>query len=383
MLKLPPSKLPRVGTTIFTVMSRLAQEHRAINLAQGFPSFEPPARLRELVARHALEGPNQYAPMSGWPALCEAIAHKAERLYGRRVSPDREVTVTCGGTEALSCAIQAVVHPGDEVVLLDPAYDSYEPIARLCGGVVRHVPLARPGFGIDWQRLADALTERTRLLVVNTPHNPTGACLAAADLGRLAELLRPTRAFLLSDEVYEHMVFDGARHASVLSHPELAARAFVVSSFGKTYHATGWKIGYCIAPPPLTAELRKLHQYVTFSIATPLQRALADFMVEHPEWEQELPAFYQERRDRLGALLAGSRLRLEPARATYFQLVDYSAVSTAKDTDFAAELIRRAGVVTIPVSPFCEAPPEERLLRLCFAKDDDVLEAAAERLRAL
>jgi len=355
------SRLPGVGTTIFTVMSQLAQQHRAINLAQGFPSFEPPQRLRERVAHHALTGPNQYAPMAGAPALREAIARKVARCYGRTVSPETEITVTCGGTEALSCAIQAVVHPGDEVIVFDPAYDSYEPIAQLAGGHVRHVPLARPGFGIDWARFDAALGPRTRLVIVNTPHNPTGACLSPADLEALAERLRPTGAFLLSDEVYEHMVYDGVPHASVLGHAELAARSFVVSSFGKTYHATGWKIGYCVAPPPLTAELRKLHQYVTFSIATPLQLALADYMDEDPDWEARLPVFYQERRDRLGQLLAGSRLRWTPARSTYFQLVDYSAISDLPDTAFAAELIRTAGVVTIPVSPFCAAPPPDEL----------------------
>ena len=383
---LPPlrSRLPSVGTTIFTVMSQLAFEHRAVNTGQGFPDFDPPARLRELVVHHLSTHHNQYAPMAGAVTLREAIAAKVARHYGRSASPDSEITVTCGGTEALAVSIQALVHPGDEVVLLEPAYDSYEPIVELCGGIARRVPLARPDFAIDWERLSDALGPRTRLLIVNTPHNPSGACLSAADLDRLAILLRRTPAAVVADEVYEHMVFDGVRHASLNGHPELAERSVVVSSFGKTYHATGWKIGYCIAPAALTTELRKVHQFVTFAIATPLQHAIADFMREHPEWEHELPAFYQAKRDRLATLLAASRLRLVPARATYFQLVDYGAISDLPDTEFALELIRRHGVATIPVSPFCTTPPAtERLVRLCFAKEDATLAAAAERLARL
>jgi methionine transaminase len=376
------SRLPGVGTTIFTLMSQLAIEHRAINLAQGFPDFEPPERLRELVAIHASAHHNQYAPMAGAVPLREAIARKLVRRYGRAVSPDSEITVACGGTEALAVSIQAVVRPGDEVILFDPAYDSYEPIVHLAGGTTRRLPLTRPAFGIDFDRLRDALTPRTRLVIVNSPHNPSGACLSAADLDRLAELLRPTDAFVLSDEVYEHMVFDGASHASLNAHPELAARSFVVSSFGKTYHATGWKVGYVVAPPALTAEFRKLHQFVTFAIASVLQYAIADFMTERPEWETELPAFYEERRNRLDSLLRGSRFRWTPAPATYFQLVDYSAIADEPDTVFAQRLLREHGVVTIPVSPFSAAPPAgERLVRLCFAKGDATLEAAAERLR--
>jgi methionine aminotransferase len=336
------------------------------------------------VARHVGAHHNQYAPMAGAVPLREAIAAKVARHYGRRASPEAEITVTCGGTEALAVSIQALVHPGDEVVLLEPAYDSYEPIVELCGGVARRVPLARPDFGIDWQRLHEALGPRTRAVMVNSPHNPSGACLSVADLDRLAAALRGTRAFVIADEVYEHMVYDGARHASVNGHAELAERSIVVSSFGKTYHATGWKIGYCVAPAALTAELRKVHQFVTFAIATPLQHAIADFMREHPEWEDELPAFYQAKRDRLVGLLGASRLRLVPTRATYFQLADYSAISDLPDTEFALDLIRRHGVASIPVSPFCSAaPPQERLVRLCFAKEDGTLVAAAERLARL
>ena len=382
----PPivSRLPGVGTTIFTVMSQLALELRAVNTGQGFPDFEPPPRLRELVAHHVGARHNQYAPMAGAIPLREAIATKLARHYGRRAAPDSEITVTCGGTEALASSIQALVHPGDEVVLLEPAYDSYQPIVELCGGVARRVPLVRPGFGVDWPRLAAAIGPRTRVVMVNTPHNPSGACLSPADLERLAECLRPSGAFVIADEVYEHMVYDGVRHASLNGHAELAERSIVVSSFGKTYHATGWKIGYCVAPAALTAELRKVHQFVTFAIATPLQHAIADFMREHPEWEDELPAFYQAKRDRLNSLLAGSRFGVVPARATYFQLVDYSAISDLPDAEFSLDLIRRHGVASIPVSPFCTAPPPgERLVRLCFAKEDATLVAAAERLARL
>jgi methionine aminotransferase len=365
-------------------MSQLAAELRAVNMGQGVPDFEPPLRLRELVAEHLGKRHNQYAPMAGIAPLREAIAAKVERLYGRRVSPADEVTVTCGGTEAIASTIQAFVHPGDEVVVLEPAYDSYEPVVELCGGRVRRVPLERPGFGIDWQALHDAIGQRTRLVILNTPHNPSGACLSHEDLDRLAQLLRPTDAFVLSDEVYEHMVFDGERHTSVHGHPELAARSVVASSFGKTYHATGWKIGYCVAPPALTAEVRKVHQFVTFAIATPLQYAIADFMVERPDWEEEVAAFYEAKRDRLAALFAGSRLRFTPARATYFQLVDYADVSDLPDTEFAMQLLRQHAVATIPVTSFCAlASPGERLVRLCFAKDDETLLAAAERLRRL
>lgn len=380
----PRSRLPGVGTTIFTVMSQLAAELRAVNMGQGVPDFEPPERLRELVATHLGRRHNQYAPMAGIAPLREAIAAKVERLYGRRVSAAEEVTVTCGGTEAIASTIQALVHPGDEVVILEPAYDSYEPVVDLCGGRVRRVPLQRPDFGIDWQALREAIGSRTRLVILNTPHNPSGACLSQADFDHLAALLRPTEAFVLSDEVYEHMVFDGGRHVSVHGHPELAARSVVASSFGKTYHATGWKIGYCVAPPALTAEVRKVHQFVTFAIATPLQHAIADFMGERPDWEQEVAAFYEAKRDRLAALLAGSRFRFTPARSTYFQLVDYSAVSDLVDGEFAMALLRHHAVATIPVSPFCAlASPRERLVRLCFAKDDATLVAAAERLRNL
>lgn len=374
------SKLPDVGTTIFTVMSQLAAECGAINLSQGFPDFSAPAELLERVAHHLRAGHNQYAPMAGIPALREQVAAKTERLYGRRTDPVTEVTVTSGATEALFCAIQACAGPGDEVLVFDPAYDAYDPAARLAGARCVHVPLVPPAFGVDWQRVRAALTDRTRVIVLNSPHNPTGAVLSAADLAALAELVRDRPIVLISDEVYEHIIFDGLRHESLLRHPELSARSLVVSSFGKTYHATGWKIGYVVAPAALTAEFRKVHQFVQFCVVTPMQHALAEFLESCPAHYLELPAFYQAKRDLFCRLLAPSRFRLTPSRGTYFQLLDYSAVSDEDDVAFARRLTREAKVASIPVSVFSRAPDGSRLLRFCFAKDEGTLAAAAEIL---
>jgi methionine aminotransferase len=375
------SKLPRVGTTIFTVMSRLAAETRAINLGQGFPDFDPPERLRALVAEHLAAGHNQYAPMAGLPALCEAIAEGALRRHGWRMDPAAEITVTAGGTEALFAAIHAIVRAGEEVVLLDPSYDSYGPAAELAGARVVRVPLAIADFGIDWDRLAGAIGPRTRLLVVNTPLNPAGAVLSSADWDRIAELLEGRDAFVLSDEVYEALVFDGRRHAGVLGNARLRERAFAVFSFGKTYNATGWKVGYCVATPPLTAEFRKVHQFLTFAVSTPVQHAIADFMREEPGFADRQGPFYQARRDRFASLMQGSRFRLRPVHGTYFQLADYSVISDADDTAFCEELTRGHGVAAIPLSPFCDETPAARLVRFCFAKEDETLEAAAAKLR--
>jgi methionine aminotransferase len=380
---MPASKLPGIGTTIFTVMSRLAAEAGAINLGQGFPDFEPPARLRELVAHHLGAGHNQYAPMAGLPALTEAIAQSAARRHGWRIDPAAEITVTAGGTEALFAAIHAVVHAGDEVILLDPSYDSYGPAAELAGARVLRVPLVVADFGIDWDRLAAAIGSRTRLLVVNTPLNPAGSVLSAADWERIADLLEGRDAWVLSDEVYEALVFDGRRHAGVLGNARLRERAFAVFSFGKTYNATGWKVGYCVAAPPLTAEFRKVHQFLTFAVSTPVQHAIADFMREAPEFADGQGPFYQARRDGFVELLAGSRFQLRPVHGTYFQLADYSAVSDLPDAAFCELLTRRHGVAAIPLSPFCDQPPSARLVRFCFAKHDATLQAAAEKLRAV
>jgi methionine aminotransferase len=374
------SKLPDVGTTIFTVMSQLAADCGAINLSQGFPDFAAPEDLVERVTRHLRAGHNQYAPMAGTPELREQIAAKVERLYGRRTDPATEVTVTSGATEALFCAIQAFLHPGDEVLVFDPAYDSYEPAARLAGARTLHVPLAPPDFAIDWERVAAALSPRTRMIVLNSPHNPTGAVVSAADLDALAALVRDRPIVVLGDEVYEHIVFDGLRHESLLRHAELAARSLVVSSFGKTYHATGWKIGYCVGGAPLMAEFRKVHQFVQFCVVTPMQLALAEFLASAPEHYLGLPAFYQEKRDLFCRLVAPSRFRLTPSRGTYFQLLDYAQVSDERDVDFARRLTREAKVASIPVSVFCAEPDGTRYLRFCFAKDAATLEVAAQIL---
>ncbi len=379
------SKLPNVGTTIFTTMSQLAVEVGAINLSQGFPDFDGPQALREAVTRAVMEGRNQYAPMAGLPALREQVALKVRSLYGRQVSADSEITITPGATQAIFCAIHAVVRAGDEVIVFDPCYDSYEPAVELAGGVCIHQPLSLPDFAIDWQRLADAINPRTRMIVLNTPHNPSGAVIDRADLERLATLIRDRDIYLLSDEVYEHLVFDGREHASVLRHEELYQRAFVISSFGKTYHVTGWKTGYVVAPPNLTAELRKVHQYVSFTGVTPLQWALAEFMAAHPEHVHELPAFYQAKRDLFCDLLSASRFGFTRTAGTYFQLADYSAIRPdLDDVAMARWLAREHGVASIPISVFYQSPPENlRLVRFCFAKQEETLRQAAERLCAI
>ena len=379
------SKLPNVGTTIFTRMSQLAAQTGAINLSQGFPDFASPPALLEAAIRHLQAGNNQYAPMTGLPRLREQVALKVAGLYGRSVNADTDVTIVPGATEAIFCAVQALIRPSDEAIVLDPCYDSYEPAVELAGGRCVHVPLQLPDFSVDWQRLADSITPRTRLIFINSPHNPSGALLSRGDLDQLAELIRERDIWLISDEVYEHLVFDGVGHASVLAHEELYQRAYVVSSFGKTYHVTGWKTGYVVAPPALTAELRKVHQFVTFVAVTPLQHALADFMAEHPEHIAELPAFYQVKRDLFCERLVSSRFSFIPAPGTYFQLADYSAIRPDLDDVAMAEwLTREKGVAAIPVSVFYQQPPAEmRLVRFCFAKREDTLLAAAERLCAV
>jgi methionine aminotransferase len=377
------SKLPNVGTTIFTLMSQLAEQHRAVNLSQGFPDFLPPATLLELVERCTRGRYHQYALMPGSMALRTAIAAKLAALYDVTADPVTEITVTSGATEAIFDAIQAVVRRDDEVIVFDPCYDSYEPSITLAGGRTVHLPLTRTDFAIDWDRLRAALNERTRLVIVNSPHNPSGALLGPADFDRLAELLRPYDCYLLSDEVYEHVVFDGARHATALAQRELAQRCFAVFSFGKTYHATGWKLGYCVAPAELSSELRRIHQYVTFASTSPLQQALAEYLAAHPEHHLRLPAFYQERRDYFAALLAATRFRPLRAAGTYFQLADYGEISALPDVEFARWLTIEHGVATIPVSVFYREPPGARLVRFCFAKENSTLDAAAERLRRL
>jgi len=378
------SKLPNVGTTIFTVMSQLAAEHGAVNLGQGFPDFDVPPRLVDALARAMREGHNQYAPATGLPSLRAAIADKTARCTGWRPDPDTEVTVTSGASEAILDAVHAVVRPGDEVIVLDPCYDCYEPAIELAGGVAVHVPLDPATFAPDWDAVAAAVTPRTRMLVTNTPHNPSGAMFDEDDIGRLAALLEGTGIVLLSDEVYEHIVFDGRRHLSALSYPALRERAFVVSSFGKTFHCTGWKVGYCIAPPALSAEFRKVHQYNTFCTFTPAQHAFAEMLAQDPAHYEGLGAFYQGKRDRFRAQLGTTRLRPLPVPGGYFQLVDYSAVSDLDDGAFCRWLTTEHGVAAIPLSPFYADPPAgQRLARLCFAKNEATLDAAIARLSRL
>lgn len=312
------SKLADVGLTIFSQMTQLARQHGALNLSQGFPDFPAPLALKEALTKHVMADANQYAPMTGLPALREQVAALIDRCYGASVCPENEITITPGATEAIFCAIQALVHPGDEVIVLDPCYDSYEPSVRLAGGITRHVPLDE-GFAPDWEAFAAAISDRTRLVIINSPHNPSGAVFTKADLDQLAALTESRGIHVLSDEVYEHLVYDGLQHHSVLAHPQLYGRAVVVSSFGKSFHVTGWKTGYLVAPPALSAEIRKVHQYVSFCAPTPLQWALVDFMQQHPEHVEELAAFYQAKRDRLCAVLADSRFSFAPAAGTYFQ----------------------------------------------------------------
>ncbi|KFN44695.1 pyridoxal phosphate-dependent aminotransferase [Arenimonas oryziterrae] len=378
----PPSKLPNVGTTIFTVMSQLAVEHGAVNLGQGFPDFPVPDFLVDELSRAMRDGKNQYAPMTGIPALRQAIAAKTQRCYGRKVDADAEITVTSGASEAIFDAVLAVVRADEEVIVLDPCYDCYEPAINLAGARAVHVALDPVDFSVDWQKVRDAVSPRTRMIFINTPHNPSGAMLDASDLAALADIVRDTRILVLADEVYEHIVFDGRRHESVLRYPELAERSFVVSSFGKTYHCTGWKIGYCIAPAALTAELRKVHQYNTFCSFAPAQWAFAAMIDAQPAHYDELGAFYQEKRDHFARQLASTRLRTLPVPGGYFQLVDYSAISDLPDTEFCRWLTTEKGVAAIPLSPFYETPPPgQRLARLCFAKNQATLDAAIERLQ--
>ena len=378
------TKLPKVGTTIFTVMSQLAAEYRAVNLGQGFPDFPVPERLVDELAKAMRAGHNQYAPMSGIAPLREAIAGKTERCYGWRPDMDTEVTVTSGASEAIFDAIAAVVRAGDEVIVLDPCYDCYEPAIDLAGARAVHVALDPVTFAPDWDKVAAAISPRTRMLMINSPHNPSGAMLTARDMRAVAALLRDTGIWLLSDEVYEHIVFDGARHESVLRYPELRERAFVISSFGKTYHCTGWKVGYCIAPAALSTEFRKVHQYNTFCTFAPAQHAFAAMINAEPEHYEQLGAFYQAKRDRFRQQLLTTRLVPLAVPGGYFQLVDYGAVSDLDDVAFCHWLTIEHGVAAIPLSPFYEvAPAGQRLARLCFAKNEATLDAAIERLHAL
>jgi methionine transaminase len=374
------SKLPAGGVSIFAVMTRLANEVGAINLSQGFPDFETSPQLVESVARYMREGHNQYAPMPGVPALREALSAKIETLYGRRYDPITELTITTGATEGLFAALTAFVHPGDEVLMFQPAYDSYTPAVTLSGGIPVYVTLRYPDYRIDWDEVRRAVTPRTRVIVINTPHNPTGMMWSEDDVRELGRVLSSTHAVVISDEVYEHITFDGGRHESLARYPDVADRAVVISSFGKTYHTTGWKIGYCAAPPALTTEIQRIHQWITFAVNGAVQMAYADAVRRDPLC-REVTAFYQDRRDRFLSLIAGSRFRPMACRGTFFQMLDYSAITDERDADFALRLTREHGVAAIPISPFLDGTePAGPVLRFCFAKRDATLERAAERL---
>lgn len=374
------SKLPSVGTTIFTRMSALATQCNALNLSQGFPDFDAPAALLEAMARHVMAGHNQYAPMPGVMALREQLA--AQTALYRKVDcdPETEITVVPGATEGIFCAVMACVRPGDEVLVFDPCYDSYEPAIELAGGRAIHVPLAEHTFAIDWERAASRITARTRLVIINSPHNPSGSTLSREDLLQLRDLAEAHNLLVISDEVYEHLVFDGQQHHSVLQIPGLRERSFALFSFGKTFSVTGWKTGYCIAPPALTVELRKVHQFVSFVAVTPVQMAVADFMRDQPDYPATLGNFYQAKRDLFCQALQTSKFKLTPSAGTYFQLLDYSAITDTRDAQLAVDWTRQYGIASIPVSVFYQDPPRQGYLRFCFAKSDEVLRQATEIL---
>ena len=376
------SRLPQVGTTIFTVMSQLAQATGAVNLGQGFPDFDCDPALLDCVHSAMREGLNQYPPMSGVPALRQAVAEKIQALYGRRYDAESEITITAGATQAILTAVLCCVHPGDEVIVLEPCYDSYAPNVELAGGRVVRVPLRPGSFRPDFARIAAALSPRTRLLIINSPHNPSATVWTRAEMQQLADLLAPTEVLLIADEVYEHMVFDGQPHVSAAQIPALAARAFVVSSFGKTYHVTGWKVGFVAAPAALSAEFRKVHQFNVFTVNTPVQHGLARYMA-NPQPYLGLPAFYERKRDYFLAGLANTRLKPLRSQGSYFQVVDYSAVSSLPEADFCRWLTAEIGVAAIPLSAFYEGGFEQGLARLCFAKRDETLHAALQRLQRL
>ena len=376
----PESKLPALGTTIFTQMSALAAQFNAINLSQGFPDFDGPQYLQDRLAYHVSQGANQYAPMIGVLPLREAIADKTAELYGHTPDVNNDITVTAGATEALYAAITALVRPDDEVICFDPSYDSYAPAVQLAGGVLKRIALQPPGFRVDWSEFRSLLSAKTRLVILNTPHNPSATVWRKSDYAELWQAIAEQEIYVLSDEVYEHICFDAEGHASVLAHAELRQRAVAVSSFGKTFHMTGWKVGYCVAPAAISAEIRKVHQYLTFSVNTPAQLAIADMLRQEPEHYRDLPDFYRERRDCLVDALSGSRFKVLPCEGTYFVLLDYSTISDLDDVSFCQWLTKEVGVAAIPLSVFCADPFPHKLIRLCFAKQPATLIAAAERL---
>jgi methionine aminotransferase len=376
------SKLPKQGTTIFTVMSGLAREHGAVNLSQGFPDFSIPERLVELTHSYMKKGLNQYSPMQGVLALREKLAEKVEQLYSAKYDPESEITITAGGTQAIYTAISAFVNEGDEVIIFEPAYDCYVPAIEIHGGKAMYIQMNLSGELIDWEKVRRLLNQRTRMIIINTPHNPSGRVMTAADMLKLQKLTDNTDIIILSDEVYEHIIFDGMEHQSLARYPKLAERSIIVSSFGKTYHNTGWKIGHVLAPKELMTEFRKVHQFNVFSVNTPAQHALAEFLNDREHY-LKLGAFYQDKRDRFIQLLEGSNFKIRPSEGTYFQLLDYSKISDEKDTDYAIRLTKEIGVAAIPVSVFYHQKNTDRFLRFCFAKEDETLQKAAEKLMKL
>ncbi|MCQ8891449.1 methionine aminotransferase [Pseudoalteromonas carrageenovora] len=374
------SKLPNLGVSIFSQMSGLANQFSAINLSQGFPEFDAPALLKTQLNYYVQQGVNQYSPSSGVPRLQQQIANLVERKYAAKINAAEQVTVTSGATEALFVAIQTIVRPDDEVIVFDPAYDSYQPAIELAGGKAVHVALNAPNYTIDWQIVSQAITKNTRAIIINTPHNPSGKILQPQDIKELKELVSAHNIFVISDEVYEHITFDGQQHLSMLRDEPLREKSFVISSFGKTFHSTGWKMGYCIAPAHLATEFRKIHQYVTFSSFTPAQHALADMLEQQGEHVDELSDFYQQKRDLLIKYLSDSRFNILPSQGTYFLLLDYSDVSDLNDVDFCHWLVEQAGVAAIPLSVFYKQPSNDKVIRLCFAKNDETLIEAAQIL---
>jgi methionine transaminase len=379
------SKLPDVGTTIFTVMSQMAEDYNAINLSQGYPDYDPPLELRERLNWHINNGHNQYAPLAGIAALREQCALKVKAYYDSEVDWDTEVTITPGATEAIYCAITAIVRPNDEIIMFDPVYDCYDPAVRLSGGVPVHLKLFSPGYSVDWEMVEGAIGPKTKAIMINFPHNPTGVIMSDDDMEQLEELAVKYDLLVISDEVYEHFVFDGRQHKSVLSRPKLAARSFAIFSFGKSFHATGWKTGYVVAPRSLTKELRSVHQFVTFVAFTPVQFALADYMASNPEHLQSLSWFYEQKRDIFCSALKESRFILKPSKGTFFQLADYSRIADIPDTEFVEYLTQKVGVAAIPISVFFENPElqNSRIIRFCFCKEDHTLVSAAKILLAL
>ncbi len=376
------SKLPRAGTSIFAVMSKLAVEHNAINLSQGFPDFECPRELVSAVNSAMKAGNNQYAPMPGVMKLREMIAEKTEELYGAKYNPETEITVTAGATQAIYTAISAVIREDDEVIIFEPAYDCYEPAIELNGGKAIYLQLKAPGYNIDWNEVKKVVNHRTRMIIINSPHNPCGSVLKVEDMKQLEKITKNTEIIILSDEVYEHIIFDGNIHESMAKYPNLANRSFIISSFGKTFHTTGWKVGYCVAPKELMVEFRKVHQFMVFCVSTPMQFGIAEFLKNKNHY-QELGAFYQAKRDKFVKLLKGSRFSFVPSAGTYFQLLGYEKITNEKDTDYAIRLVKESGVASIPISVFYHKPVHDNVLRFCFAKKDETIEKAAEILRKI